>query len=244
VTAQDAYPSYAELLAREDAPKGSAWGVFGADDEIGTLNFITPDTVASACALVRRGAVFTLDAPLNSILPWRGGGRRPAEHHITKRPGPECDDWVDALFLQQSSQIDGLRHRGHPEHGFYNRTMVEQIEPGTPTRHPALGRTRHRRAWRAARRRACVRLRRRHLQCGRQRADLRRDARVDDPPPGQPGGARGRAASAHRLDAGLRPARRASTGAPHGASPWPGARPVARDGRLALGSPPNAVAVK
>ena len=27
------------------------WGRWGADDEIGTLNFITPDAVAAACRL-------------------------------------------------------------------------------------------------------------------------------------------------------------------------------------------------
>ena len=33
-------PSYESLLARTDAPPGSSWGLFGADDEIGTLNFL------------------------------------------------------------------------------------------------------------------------------------------------------------------------------------------------------------
>lgn len=133
IGADGSYPSYADLLARTDAPSGSAWGVFGAEDEIGTINFLTPAIVARAAAGVRRGAVFNLDAAVNSIRPWPGGGRRLAEHHITKRPGPECDDWLDAFYLQQTSQIDGLRHRGHPEHGFYNGIDADLIQPNTPS---------------------------------------------------------------------------------------------------------------
>jgi kynurenine formamidase len=132
-TTVDAYPSYAELQARTDGPPGSAWGVFGADDQIGALNFIDAPTIARAVASVSRGAVFNLDVPLNSILPSRGGGRRLAEHHISKRPGPECDDWLDTFYLQQSSQIDGLRHRGHPDLGFYNGVDPDDIEVGSPT---------------------------------------------------------------------------------------------------------------
>ena len=40
-TAQKTFPSYSELLQRSDAPPGSSWGLFGKDDEIGMVNFIT-----------------------------------------------------------------------------------------------------------------------------------------------------------------------------------------------------------
>ena len=44
---RDGLPSYADLLARTDAPPGSSWGIFGADDDLGTLNFLTPGNSAS-----------------------------------------------------------------------------------------------------------------------------------------------------------------------------------------------------
>ena len=47
-----ALPSYRELLLRTDAPAGSAWGIFGKDDEVGTVNFITPECVKYAARLV------------------------------------------------------------------------------------------------------------------------------------------------------------------------------------------------
>ena len=63
------FPDYAGLLARTDAPAGSSWGVFGADDEVGTLNFITPEITRQAAALVQRGRVFNLDHRLDAFQP-------------------------------------------------------------------------------------------------------------------------------------------------------------------------------
>ena len=41
----------------------------GADDERGTLNYITPDMLVRAARLVRRGAVFSLAIPFNAKGP-------------------------------------------------------------------------------------------------------------------------------------------------------------------------------
>ena len=46
----------------ELARKVSNWGRWGADDERGTVNFITPDVVRRAAACVRRGQVFSASA--------------------------------------------------------------------------------------------------------------------------------------------------------------------------------------
>ena len=40
------------------------WGRWGPDDELGTLNYITPDTIAAACRLATGGKVFALGIPL------------------------------------------------------------------------------------------------------------------------------------------------------------------------------------
>lgn len=45
------------------------WGRWGADDEIGTLNFITADKVAEAAATVRKGAVISLGGDFGSSGP-------------------------------------------------------------------------------------------------------------------------------------------------------------------------------
>ncbi|RDI45087.1 cyclase family protein [Nocardia mexicana] len=45
------------------------WGRWGAADELGTLNFITPDKVAQAARLVRHGRVFPLGVDFDSSGP-------------------------------------------------------------------------------------------------------------------------------------------------------------------------------
>ncbi len=117
-------PSYSELPIDPARPAGSAWGVFGDDDEVGTINLLTPERVVRAAGLVRKGAVFSLnwdvEKPSPPVL-----GRRPLRHtYIDLQPG--TDDYYDTFYPQASSQWDSLCHMGHPEHGFYNgRGMAE-----------------------------------------------------------------------------------------------------------------------
>jgi len=93
--------------------------VFGRDDELGTINFLTPERVAGAAGLIRSGRRFNLDYAVNAFEPYPTGTRHPAQHHVFSNNEHHRDDWVDSFYLQSSSQIDALRHIGHPVHGFY-----------------------------------------------------------------------------------------------------------------------------
>jgi len=126
------YPAYRELLARTDGPAGSSWGIFGRDDQLGTLNFIGPAESAAAAALARDGRVFDLDYPLNTFVPSLAGTRPATEHHVFANNPNHRDDWLDHFYLQSTSQIDGLRHMRHPSHGFYNGVADERIVAGSP----------------------------------------------------------------------------------------------------------------
>ena len=42
------------------------------------------------------------------------------------------DDWLDSFYLQSTSQVDGLRHIRHPQHGFYGGVPDEAIDVGPP----------------------------------------------------------------------------------------------------------------
>jgi hypothetical protein len=126
-------PSYAQLLVRTDAPPGSSWGVFGADDEVGTLNFITPDATREAARLVQRGQVFNLDHRLDAFRPPVARHRHEPRHTIFSNSPHHRDDWLDGLYLQGTTQVDSLRHFRHPDHGFYNRTPDEAVQADTPT---------------------------------------------------------------------------------------------------------------
>jgi kynurenine formamidase len=125
-------PTYAQLLERTDAPPGSSWGVFGKDDEIGSINFITPSTVKQAATLITRGACFNLDFPINGFNPPLSPRRGHAKQTIFARHADARDDWLDGYFLQQSSHLDGLRHRRSHEHGFYNGVPDDSVDVGTP----------------------------------------------------------------------------------------------------------------
>ena len=127
------FPDYAGLLARTDAPSGSSWGVFGADDEVGTLNFITPEITRQAAALVQRGRVFNLDHRLDAFQPPVTRHRHQPTHTIFSNSPHHRDDYLDGLYLQGSSQVDSLRHFRHPDHGFYNRTPDEAVTTDSPT---------------------------------------------------------------------------------------------------------------
>jgi kynurenine formamidase len=127
------FPGYSELLQRTDSPPGSSWGLFGADDEVGMANFAGPEQIVAAARLVSRGRVFNLDFAINAFSPPLVPYRPPARHNIYSRHADHRDDWLDSFYLQSTSQIDGLRHRRHFEHGFYNRTPDDGVADGSPT---------------------------------------------------------------------------------------------------------------
>ena len=76
MTRNDELPSYRQLPVRPDAPPGSSWGLWGEDDQLGTLNLLTDERTQRAAALVRRGAVFPLNLPLHEPQPHLACGRR------------------------------------------------------------------------------------------------------------------------------------------------------------------------
>ena len=141
-------PDYRDLPVRVGAPPGSSWGLWGDDDELGTLNLLTDERRLAAAAEIRRGAVFPLGLPLEELdtgVGWRTRPRheflRIGHHDHGHRPGTvdgppagpaDRDDYVDGLWLQGSSQWDGLAHVRHREYGNYNGVADSQIhgEPG------------------------------------------------------------------------------------------------------------------
>ena len=97
-------PTFAELPIRGDTPPRSNWGVFGLDDQLGTLNFITPDRRLAAAALVRRRESFSLDLPLNLPIQPMFPVRTLYRHTIMRRPGSYGrDDVLDNFHLQAAA---------------------------------------------------------------------------------------------------------------------------------------------
>jgi len=126
----DGLPDYASLRRRTDAPAGSSWGLFGPDDQRGTLNFLAVNDLRAAAGEVRRGEAFSLDLPSTAISESLAPTRSPLEHHIFERTPFHRDEWLDRYYTQYGSQLDGLRHIGHPDHGFYNDADPKRFVPG------------------------------------------------------------------------------------------------------------------
>ena len=126
-------PLYDALSEASSGPAGTAWGLFGND--LGTLNFLTPESIVRAAATVRRGAVFPLNLPITEPNPPILGRGRVEPHRIAL-DGGGFDDYYDAFYPQGSSQWDALSHVEHPEHGFYQGYDIAAV---TDIADPALG---------------------------------------------------------------------------------------------------------
>lgn len=110
-------------------PEGSNWGDFGADDELGRLNLLTPEKVLQGIAEVREGRSFCLSMPLdypggNTLNPRRhpprrfaaGTAEQPGFNFELRHRNPAftdiaSDDLV-LLYTQYSTQWDALSHVG------------------------------------------------------------------------------------------------------------------------------------
>jgi len=134
----------AELLG-PDAPLN--WGKWGPDDEVGSLNYLTPDEAVRGAAAIRTGQSFTLQVPIGSphaeadpVWPGRtsavrtpvaddgffdrGDLEEPADGHRW------ADDRID-MFLQGSTQYDALGHLwydGKIWNGYDASTTVGSLE--------------------------------------------------------------------------------------------------------------------
>ena len=110
----------------------SNWGRWGKDDELGTLNYITPEKRAAAAKLIREGLsvglarpVDSVPSPMNSI---------PAQHHMVAAGdvAPESGAGVayDHIGIfphgQAQSHLDALCHISD-NRSMFNEQSVSQV---------------------------------------------------------------------------------------------------------------------
>ncbi|MCW2495304.1 cyclase family protein [Jatrophihabitans sp.] len=111
----------------------SNWGRWGAGDQLGTVNLITPERRAAAARLVRRGEIFDLGMPLDANGPQRGGNRFNPIHRMTSIPsdgarpdGMLVSDDIVSFPLQCATQWDGLTHVGYDDR-LYNDVPASAV---------------------------------------------------------------------------------------------------------------------
>jgi hypothetical protein len=76
---------------------------WGAQDEIGTLNYITPGKIAEACRLVAAGKVFALGIPLQRQGPQSGTRARFNPIHTMFRDGGDQPKGAAAVAEMQGA---------------------------------------------------------------------------------------------------------------------------------------------
>lgn len=134
-------PYLGDLL--KDSP--SNWGKWGADDEVGSLNYLGPEQVLAAVQLVSAGKIFTLqrligDPKGDPVWPGRTPAERTQIFDESSWDGDDApafpgglhyaDDKINA-FLQGSTQYDGLGHvwyDGQIYNGYDARTSVGGLD--------------------------------------------------------------------------------------------------------------------
>ncbi|MBI3245351.1 MAG: cyclase family protein [Deltaproteobacteria bacterium] len=120
-------PKFAQLPLVGQTAERHAWEVFGRDDQLGTVNLLTPERVRHAATLVRTGRTINLNLPLNFPITLYSGFRSGYRHHIEVNRGGR-DDYVDNFAMQGSSQWDSLRHIRFREFGYYGGRQDEDVD--------------------------------------------------------------------------------------------------------------------
>lgn len=129
------------LDVEELADRYSNWGRWGEDDELGTLNLITPQKRLEAAGLVRRGRTFSLAIDFGPDGPIPATDRRWNPRHAMLETGTDAcagtqamnaEGWgvaddIISMPLQCATQWDGLSHvfhRGKMWNG-YDASLVD-----------------------------------------------------------------------------------------------------------------------
>lgn len=128
-------PAAAPLPTYKELPKGvsgagSAWSLFGENDELGLMNLQTADRILAATQLPRTGKVFSLSAPMELFDPPFFPSRTPPRHKLLGGHPRGFDDVIDSYYPQGSSQIDSLAHIGPANGVFYGGATREDILAG------------------------------------------------------------------------------------------------------------------
>lgn len=112
-----------ERTIEQAAKRCRNWGRWGAGDQCGTLNYITPQKIVEAAQLVKRGRTFALAIPFDANGPQSGRGGRFNPIHTMLGDGSDAavgnqpfghgfggaDDIV-TMPLQCATQWDSLAH--------------------------------------------------------------------------------------------------------------------------------------
>jgi kynurenine formamidase len=108
----------------------SNWGRWGPDDQLGTVNLITPDKVREAAALVKVGKTISLTMPYDEQGPQSGylGRSNPHLYQLTSGPGYLVGEQER---VETRTLADWRESHGEPTAGYYDDVLVMPTQSGT-----------------------------------------------------------------------------------------------------------------
>ncbi|KIW93278.1 uncharacterized protein Z519_05883 [Cladophialophora bantiana CBS 173.52] len=123
-------PHFDDLPRVPGQPQGNSWGLWGQEDQLGTLNKITPESRKRAAQEVKAGISVSLDLPLDAfdyVIANRRLFKQTVIDFKKMNMGVGHDDELQ-FNTQSSSQWDGLTHCGLQEQEvYYNGLKHEDI---------------------------------------------------------------------------------------------------------------------
>lgn len=114
------------------------WGVWGAEDERGTLNHISPECVRTAAALVRTGHTVSMAVPINKVA--GPDNPHPVAHYMSHlyevdaalgEPGFALDFVAGEIHGDCHTHIDALCHVAY-KGNLYNGKSASEVQATGP----------------------------------------------------------------------------------------------------------------
>ncbi|CAM1503942.1 Fc.00g015330.m01.CDS01 [Cosmosporella sp. VM-42] len=126
---ENGIPPFESLPLRKEDPHLSAWGLYGDNDGLGTLNRLTDERVAAAArSELRTGARISMNWPFDAQSKGAFFERAVFHQDMHVKLGLTCNDDIWTMNPQSSTQWDGLRHFGYcKEKKFYGGTTMKDI---------------------------------------------------------------------------------------------------------------------
>lgn len=122
-------PRFSKLPLNKGDPPFSAWGLYGEDDQLGTINRLTNDIVlAAAKSEIQSGDRFSLNLPLDALGQDTMIGRASFELKQWQKAPRIVNDDIWTFNSQGSTQWDGLRHFAYQKEAkFYNGVTLDDM---------------------------------------------------------------------------------------------------------------------
>ncbi|KAH7259163.1 uncharacterized protein BKA55DRAFT_735976 [Fusarium redolens] len=128
-------PDFDELPLDKTGPRGNAWGLWGQDDQLGTLNYLTDEVVGQAAREnIKTGTRLSLNWSMMGASYPKFARKNLDLKLINKAPLKHAHDDEWRFNSQCSSQWDGFRHYAYQSEALYY--MGRKAEDFAASDHP------------------------------------------------------------------------------------------------------------